>query len=45
MNIAESEKIHFVWLVGLGREGVSEKQKKVDLVSGDTCTYLLIAAL
>ena len=45
MNIAESQQVHFIRLVGLGRKRISEKQEQVDLVARNTCAYLLISSL
>jgi hypothetical protein len=45
VNVAKSEQISLARLVRLSGNGVSEKQKKVDLVTGNPCGYLLVAAL
>ena len=43
--IAQPQKIHFVRLMRLRSEGISEKEEQVYLIAGDTGAYLLIAAL
>ena len=45
VHIAEPEEVHVVGLMGLGAQGVTEKQKQVNLVAGNAGRNLLVAAL
>ncbi len=45
VNIAEPQQVHFVRLMRLGAQRVSEKQQQVYLIAGNTGAYLLISAL
>ena len=45
MYVAETEQIHFVRFRCLAVDRVTEEQEYIDLVAGDPCSDLLIAAL
>lgn len=45
VNIAKPEQIAFIWLMSFRRERVSEKQKQIYLIAGNSCAYLLRSAL
>ena len=45
MYVAETEQIHFVRFRCLAVDRVTEEQEYIDLVAGDACCDLLVAAL